>query len=213
MTAGSSLSVYGVLISFMAGSWLVVGCATSASDLINVPPERLANDTYTAQDSGYTITLPPLVKPGARIEERQTGPATQGVFFADDFGKVYYVLRTDNTRQKLTLEQISDDFAVGELLREKHYTTTDRGKELRLVGINKGGSPIVSRTQEKEGWVERKHDLYEAWSIFIRDVHIYQVTAGVTQLHGESENDMFNKAKSNLEGFLKGLSIKQTKQE
>lgn len=213
MTADSSLSVHGVLISLMAGSWLVVGCAISASNLTNVPPERLANDTYTAPDKGYTITLPPLIKPGARIEERQTGPETQGVFFADDFGRVYYVLRTDNARQKLTLEQIADDFKVGELLREKQYTTTDRGKELRLVGINKEGSPLVSRTKEKGEWVERKNDLYEAWSIFIRGVHIYQVTAGVTPLHGESENDMFNKARSNLEGFLKGLSIKQTKQE
>jgi hypothetical protein len=181
--------------------------------MTNVPSERLTRETYASPDGGYTVTLPPLIKPGARIEERQTSPVTHGSFFADDFGKAYYILRTDNTKTKFTLEQISDDFKVGEFLREKQYISADRGKELRLVGINKGGSPIVSLTKEKGEWVQRKNDLYEAWSIFIHGVHIYQVTAGVTSLQKESENALFDRAKRNLEEYLKGLSIKQAKQE
>lgn len=193
----------------------LVGCAAlpSPSVVTNVPSERLTSETFTSPDGGYTVTLPPLIKPGARIEERQTSPVAHGIFFADDFGKAYYILRTDNTKTKFTIEQISDDFKVGDLLREKQYTSTDRGKELRLVGINKGGSPIVSRTKEKGEWVERKNDLYEAWSIFPHGVHIYQVTAGVTSLQKESENVLFDRAKRNLDELLKGLSIRQAKQE
>lgn len=188
----------------------LVGCAVLPSPSVktNVPSERLTRETYASPDGGYTVTLPPLIKPGARIEERQTSPETHGIFFADDFGKAYYILRTDNTKTKFTIEQISDDFKVGEFLREKQYTNTDRGKELRLVGINKGGSPVVSLTKDKGEWVERKNDLFEARTIFIHNVHIYEITAGVTSLQKESENVLFDRAKRNLEEFLKGLSIK-----
>ena len=185
----------------------------SPSVTTNVPSARLVKDTYSSPDGGYTVTIPPLIKPGARIEERQTSPVTHGVFFADDFGKVYYILRTDNTKTKFTLEQVSEDFKVGDLLRVKQYITTDRGKELRLLGIYKEGSPIVTRTKENGEWVERKNDLYEAWSLFIHGAHIYQVTAGVTAVRKESENALLNRAEKNLEEFLKGLTIKPMKQE
>lgn len=175
--------------------------------------KQRAKHPYSSPDGGYTVTPPPLVKPGARFEERQISPVTHVVFFADDFGKVYYILRTDNTKTKFTLEKVPNDFKAGDLLREKQYTTTDRGKELRLLGINKKGSPVVTRTKENGKWVERKNDLYEAWSLFIHGDHIYQVTAGVTALHNESENVLFDQAKRNLEEFLKGLSIKPMKQE
>ena len=139
-----------------------LGCAglPSPSVTSNVPSERLTNNAYTSPDGGYTVTLPSLTKPGVRIEERQTDPGMYGAFFADDFGKTYYILRTDNTKTNFTIEHISNDFNVGEHLREKSYSSTARGKELRLVGINKGGSPIVSQTKENGEWVTRKNDLY-----------------------------------------------------
>ena len=173
--------------------------------------KRRAKHPYSSPDGGYTVTPPPLI--GARTEERQTSPVTHGVFFADDFGKVYSILRTDNTKTIFTLEKISEDFKVGDDLREKQYITTNRGKELRLLGINKEGSPVVTKTKENGKWVVRKNDLYEAWSLFIHGDHIYQVTAGVTALQKESENILFDRAKRNLEEFLKGLSIKPMEQE
>ncbi|MGH7184215.1 MAG: hypothetical protein ACREJN_19880 [Nitrospiraceae bacterium] len=191
----------------------LVGCAAppSPSIITNVPSARLANDTYVSPDGEYSVKLPALIKPGARIDELQTNPVAHGVFFADDLGKVYSILRTDNSRTRFTLEQVSDNFKVGDLLREKQFATTDRGKVLRLLGINKERSPIVTRTKEKGEWIQRKNDLYEAWSIFMRDAYIYQVTAGVTALENESENVLLDRAKKNLNGFLKSLSIKPTK--
>ena len=49
----------------------LAGCATlpSASVMTNVPSDRLSHATYTSPDGGYTVTLPPLIQPGARIEE------------------------------------------------------------------------------------------------------------------------------------------------
>ncbi len=142
--------------------------------------KRRAKHPYSSPDGGYTVTPPSLVKPGARLEERQISPVTHAVFFSDDFGKVYYILRTDNTKTKFTLDKVPNDFKAGDLLREKQNTTTERGKELRILGINKNGSHVVTRSKENGEWVERKNDLYEAWSLFIHGDHIYQVTAGVT---------------------------------
>jgi len=195
---------------------ILVGCAAgihSPSVKTNVPSERLAKNTYGSPDGGYTVALPPLIKPGARIEERQISPETHGVFFMDDFGKVYCILRNDNTNIKITIEEASDNFHGGDILREKQYTTTERGKELRILGINKNGSPVVTRSKENGEWVERKNDLYEAWSLFANGDHLYQVAAGVTALQKESENILFDRAKRNLEEFLKSLIIKPTNQK
>ena len=85
---------------------------------------------------------------------------------------------------------------------------SDRGKELRLVGLKREGSPLVTQAKEKDGVVTRKKDLYKADSIFMRGVYVYEVSAGVTASQGQSEDALFDEAKSNLEEFLKGLSIK-----
>lgn len=88
---------------------------------------------------------------------------------------------------------------------------SDRGKELQLVGLKKEGSPLVSQTQEKEGLVTRKKDLYKADSIFIRGIYVYEVSACVTASQGQSDDALFDEAKRNLEEFLKGLRIKESR--
>jgi hypothetical protein len=47
---------------------------------------------------------------------------------SDDSGKSYRVLRVDNTHNHFTLEQISNDSQVGELLRENRYVEQIVGK-------------------------------------------------------------------------------------
>lgn len=127
---------------------------------------------------------------------------------SDDSGKSYRILHVDNTHNHFTLEQISNDSQVGELLRENRYVESDRGKEIRLVGLKKEGNPLISRKQEKDSVVTRKRDLYKADSIFMRGVYVYEVSVGVTAAERQSEDALFGKAKRNLDEFLKGLSIK-----
>jgi hypothetical protein len=85
---------------------------------------------------------------------------------------------------------------------------SDRGKELRLVGLKKEGSPLVSQIRENDVLVTRKNDLYKADSIFMHGIYMYEVSAGVTASQGQSENALYDEAKKNLDTFLKGLSIK-----
>ena len=122
-------------------------CVTAmAADLRgNIPPDRLADDTYTSPDGGFVLALPPLVAPGAKAEERRVSAMQFGVFFADDFGNVYYILQTDNTRLKYDLEAIAAGYTINDALREKDIIPTERGSELRLAGIVPGSSPIDMR--------------------------------------------------------------------
>ena len=187
----------------------LAGCATlpSTSLTTNVPSERLSHVIYTNPDGGYTVTLPHL-QSGARIEELQAGIDKHGLRMSDDSGKAYRILRVDNTHNHFTLEQISNDSKVGEVFRENRYVESDRGKELRLVGLKKEGSPLVSHAEGKDGVVTRKKDLYKADSIFMRGVYVYEVSAGVTAAQGQSEDALFDEAKKNLEDLLKGLRVK-----
>ena len=187
----------------------LAGCAAlpSASVRTNVPSDRLTHETYTSPDGGYRVTLPPL-KAGAKVEEHQVGPEKHGVRFSDDSGTAYRILRVDNTGDKFTVEKISDEAKSSELFRENRYVNSARGKELRLVGLKKEGSPLVSQTMEEGEMVTRKNDLYKADSIFMHGIYMYEVSAGVTTSQGQSENALFDEARINLDEFLKGLRIK-----
>jgi len=185
------------------------GCAAlpSASVRTNVPSDRLSHETYTSPDGGYRATLPPL-KSGAKVEEHQIGPDKDGVRFSDGSGRAYRIIRVDNTDARFTLEQISDESKVGKFFRENRIVHSDRGTELRLVGLRKEGSPLVSQTMEGDVLVTRKDDLYRADSIFTHGVYLYEVSAGVTASQGQSEDALFDEAKKNLDAFITGVTIK-----
>ena len=175
------------------------------------PGKRLVNGVYTSPDGAFTLRVGDWMLPGSRVEEQQFGPGSQGIFVADDFGKVVAVIRTDNTQTALTLEKVAEDFTVGEMLRDKRFTTTDRGQELRLLGIIAGNSPVVTQVHEGGKKVEKKNDLYEAWSIFLHDDAIFRVTAGLTPLLGEADSVMFERVKLRLELVLGTLAIAERK--
>ena len=187
----------------------LAGCAalSSASIKTNVPSDRLSHETYASPDGGYKVTLPHL-NAGAKVEEHYIGPENHGVRFSDASGTTYRILRIDNTVEKFTVEKISDDSKASELFHENHYVDSARGKELRLVGLKKEGSPLVSQTIEEGKGVTRKNDLYKADSIFMHGIYMYEVSAGVTASQGQSENALYDEALRNLDRFLKGFRIK-----
>ena len=196
--------------SFLVVFMLTGGLLSATAAAPKIPKARLSNGVYTSPEGEYSVKIPSRLWPGSRSEERQTSPQTQGVFFADDFGHLFYILLTDNSKSKLTLQGIGAEYTVGELLREKEFVETERGTELRLVGINQGGSPVVKRTKKGRKWVEEKEDLIEAWSLFLHGEHIFQVTAGtpLRPSEGRSEAETIEDAKQRLAEFLEGLDIK-----
>jgi len=63
---------------------------------------------------------------------------------------------------------------VGESFCEFRYLQSDRGTELRLVGLRKEGSPLLSQKMEEGLLVTRKEDLCRVDSIFVRGICIYK---------------------------------------
>ena len=135
----------------------------------------------------------------------------QGVFFADDLGKVYIILKTDNSKKKETLEEIANSYPSSNRLRLKEIVTTSRGQEFRLLAVIEGASPLITRTEKDGKKVERKNDLVKAISIFLHEDYIYDVTAGVTPLASKPETEVIEDAKKRLDEFLSGLTITSKK--
>jgi len=189
---------------------LLAGCVGSwIPQTSNVPGSRLGS-SYASPGGEYTVTVPYLVKPGARIQEG-TDPPNQIVVFADDFGTKYRILSRDNQTGEVTFEQLESGLRIGETpfgpIRETKVVTTSRGQEIRLLSLTEDGSPLVSRSKVDGKTVERALDLIEAVSIFIHGDRVYTVSAGVTPNMGQSEAVASAKAKENLETFLAGLSL------
>ena len=195
----------------------------------NVSSTRLENGIYTSPDNGFSVRIPDLIQPGYRIDERQINAVTWGVVFADDFGRVYTVYKTEIHGQKPTIEEIATDFEVGELLHEKVFIETNRGRELRLAGLSEGGSPLITRSMVEGQWVETTNDLIEAWAVFFHGPTLYTFKVGITPLEIDPETmrggilvtgpgderakpetkAIIETAKQSLEIFLGTLSLRE----
>ena len=149
----------------------------------NVPSIRLANGYYTSPAGEFGVRIPKLMVPGTRIEERQIDQTTWSVSFADDFGRIYEVLVSETPSPHPTLEDVARNLPVGGRFSARSFIDTVRGRELRLAGVEKGGSPLVRRREKiGGGWDETRNDLAEAWSIFLHDSKTYAVKVGITPL-------------------------------
>ncbi len=211
----------------------LAGCVSGTSIHSNVPPNRLMDGRYVSPDGRFTLEVPRLVQTGMRVAEKRTAPDTTGIFFADDFGTIYYLLITDNREHRSTMEQLAEEYTAKGSIRESVLIETGRGLELRLAGVNKGGSPLVSRITKDGETVEKRDDQVEAWSLFIHGDELYQLTAGISpesfgigyeifgvyelyrpglraewaRADGLTEDFALGQAKKNLESFLAGLTI------
>src|SRR5262245_5030 len=171
----------------------------------NVPSSRLTAEQYTSPNGEFHVRLPPLLHPGARIEE-VVGPSGElAAAFADELGHVYAIQWARLTAPLPTLESIEQEFAVEAVVKEHGIASSGRGRELRMAGFHPGGSPLVSQTQQGGNLVVKRRDLVEAWSIFFVKEIEYRVKAGVTVMDGVDAATLIPKAKADLEQFLVGL--------
>ena len=174
-----------------------------------IPKKRLRDGVYTSPDGEFTVKLPQLITPGARSEERENGPAIWAVFFSDDFGNVFFVLPSDNSTAKRTLEQFTADIQVGGAVRSKETIQTALGPQVRVVGVVKDGSPVSGSTVRDGKRIEVRLDLVKTSSLFLHGTRFYEVTVGVSRIHDDQTDDMLlERAKKKLEEFLSGLVLK-----
>ena len=179
---------------------------------------QIVDGEYRTWDGTIQIRIPQLVQPGEKIKVRQINSMKSGLFMSDDFGSIYIVLITANAKPELAIEDIIQNFQpLYELLNRK-VLTTNRGKELRITSLRKGGSPLTSQSIKGGKRMGKKSlNLIDATTIFLAGKHkdIIEVTAGVTDLPlptdmspEEEQEHLANLAEELLEEFLTGVVVK-----
>ena len=178
-----------------------------ASVQSNVPSSRLTAEEYTSPKGEFRVTIPPLVHPGARIDEATGQSGEMATVFADEMGHVYVIQWWPATDSSVTLESLAKAFSAEPSVKENGIVSSARGRELRMAGLHAGGSPICRQTRQDGNLTVKRADLVEAWSIFFVKGFQYQVKAGVTVTGSASTDTLIPGAKKDLEGFLGGLVI------
>jgi len=189
---------------------VLVSGAPQAKSKSNIPKERLSNGVYASPGGEFTLKVPEGFSKelGMRAEERQTGPATWGVFFINDFGRIFYVMWSDNDAEKKTLEQLTADIQVGGQVRSKEVVDTARGPQVRVAGVLANGSPLM-RSVERDGKrTDTAMDLVKTSSLFLHGKRFYEVTVGKTRLDDAMTDEVLIKdANALLAESLEGLTF------
>ena len=145
---------------------------------------NLSNGVYSFPGGKIRAKVPPLLEPGAKVRDEKTDDVTQ-VIFSDDAGAFYRVVLLDNSRGEYKPEDVMNVFKG---LREKEITGTVRGRELRVIDLEKEGAEItiMKITKDKDGNSKPEQmvpDLLTANSVFEIDKNIIHVVAGVPIIH------------------------------
>jgi sensor domain CHASE-containing protein len=130
------------------------------------------------------------------------------VFFINDFGRMFYVLWTDQSADKRSLEDLTADIRVGDMVRSKEVVDTARGPQVRVAGVEKDGSPMKVTKLRDGKLTEGPLDLGKASSMFLHGSFFYEVTAGVTRVRDDMTDEMLlENANTMLDGALGGMTF------
>ena len=177
----------------------------SASSGAIQQPERellgkLSNGEYSFPDGKLKIRTPSLLmKPGAKIRDEKAPGITQ-VIWTDLLGAFYRVFTIDNSRGEFDVEVAMKVFKG---IRERETISTARGKELRIVDVEKEGAEIIITTMGRQ----RKPDLLTANASLASNQMIICVTAGLPIYDAGKIEAQVGEVKKRLEQFLSGIEI------
>jgi hypothetical protein len=193
---------------FVVLAWAIAsGCSGWLSGTeSNVPSSRLTAEEYTSPDSEYRVRIPPLVHPGARIDETVGAAGQRAVGFIDDFGRFYVIQCAHRASPDVTLDSMASTSTAGVVVKERQVVETRLGRELRILGFHERGSPMIRRTNQAGTTVEKRMDVVEAWTFFVTKDLEFRIAAGITVLEGVDRDTLFPKAKQQLDEFVAGLT-------
>src|SRR5258706_476599 len=93
---------------------VAAGCAGWLSGTeSNVPSSRLTAAEYTSPDSEYKVRIPPLIHPGARIDEAVGAAGQKQVGFIDDLGHLYVIQCARRASPDVTLDSMASTSTAG----------------------------------------------------------------------------------------------------
>jgi tetratricopeptide (TPR) repeat protein len=173
----------------------------------------VADGRYSSSQGGFTIRIPALLKPGARVRDETDDDMTGWqVILTDDLGAFYRIISLDKAKGNFSAEGVLKMYPEA---REKGFVETSRGRELRFVDVEKEGAELTvsTMTKSKDGkmeWEKRRPDLATANAVFEAKGRVYHIVAGVTAIQSDDTDRAISRAREKLDSFLSGLVLVST---
>ena len=182
---------------------------------------RIRNDVYTSPDGSFRAKVPPLVRPGARIEDGTPGAGGFFVSFRDDLCRVYMITEQTSTLEEQSLESWISQRVLPPLQRVNAQLREQRTVETRW------GPAVFIRYREPQGgrcvtrWVssprdetppvaEDMPDAEVAMYVLRSGRYVYRIVYGASE--GVASNGSFFAAQilpveEKLDRFLEGFEL------
>ncbi|KAB2878668.1 hypothetical protein F9K33_12340 [bacterium] len=158
-------------------------------------------------DQAFTLKVPYLLKPGAKIHEETPEGGTLIVTFSDDFGQVYYFVRSNNTKRNWTIDTMASMLEIGDVVQDTQFVKTKLGIQLHFQAIRKGSGLLRGTKTEGAVTSDIITDLVEAKCIFFDAQNMYDITAGWSVDDSTKYKSSMKNVIQRLEKFLSGLQF------
>jgi len=208
----SSIRIWGLLAAAA-----VAGCAS-----LGAPPPvsydirgEIHDGVYSSPEGSFSLQLPELWTPGARVQDEVRGEGTVHVTFADDLCREFALVRNPGDLGGQTLEtwvhrNVDQELAsVGAEIGESRTLPTRYGEGVYLRYRLPGGAPCeVLQIDDGEGR-ELRPDADVAMVVLYRDGVLYRFAyfLGISEGLGDHAFIQRGPVEELLETFLAGFRI------
>jgi hypothetical protein len=164
-----------------------------------------SNDVYTSFLKDYRVRAPRPFRRGMEISDEGDHNAAQ-VLFTDDLGGFYRVVSMSGG-DGVTLE---DSLRALMEPTERHEIQTARGKEFRVINIERAGAEVGIKIAGAESNSKAgTPDLVTANAVFAANGRIFHVVAGAVSFDNSGIPAASEVAQRRLEKFLAGFETVQ----
>lgn len=165
----------------------------------------LEHDVYISQLGDFHVQVPVHPETGGAVRDeygKRGDMEMEQVIFTDDFGGFYRII---SLKSSMSIDQVMNTFGD---VREKQTLQTERGRELRVINVEKQGSEInVTSFRPGEPAQTTRPDLVTANLVFEKHGRIYHLAAGAVVLGDHRPEDMFDRARKSLDALLQTFEL------
>jgi len=169
----------------------------------------LKNDVYTSDHGGFRVHVPVHEGTGGAVRDesgKRGDTEISQVIFTDDFGGYFRIVSLK------TSGSIDNVMNVFHDVRDKKEIQTARGRELRVVNVEKEGAEISVTTIIKGSPPQTtKPDLVTVNAVFTANGRIYHLCAGSPVLGNRTVDEIAESVRRDLESLLQGFESFDTR--
>jgi hypothetical protein len=197
-------------------SLVVAACASPGVDPASYDLQgRVDQDTYYSPDGTFSLRVPELWEPGARIEDEIGDPGLVRVSFADDLCREFALVSGPAELQGLPLPAwvrsnvLRELSPVGARLLESRPLQSQFGEAVFLRYLQPGGGPCdVTQIDDNTGQT-RAADAEVAMVVLHRDGRLFRFAyfLGISEALGERTIIQRGPAPLILERFFQGFGV------